>query len=39
MGFTTVAGFALTFIFHIISLAVEAPLTSKTIFNVNNIIA
>jgi len=39
MGFNTVTVFALTFLFYIISLAVEAPLTSKTIFNVNNIIA
>lgn len=39
MGFDTVTGFSLTFIFHILGLAVAGPLTSQTMFNPNNIIA
>lgn len=38
MGFDTVIGCAVTFIFHIICLAVEGPLTSQTMFYTNNII-
>lgn len=37
MVFNTVTGFALIFIFHIICLAVEGPLSSQTMFNPNNI--
>lgn len=39
VGFNTVTGLDLTFIFHIICLAVEGLLTRQTMFNPDNVIA